>query len=230
MAPSATCVEDFGDEIVSPPIHPSLVPPSQNQSTPIALHISLIGAYVFHVVLKKPGTQSFKIWSTDSKVKIRSTKPSDGAPYDPLIGVPKEYHEFVDVFSKQKAQVLSDHRSYDLKIDLEDGAVPLSPSHLYSISALEQETLQAFIQENLNTGFIRPSKSGHGVPVLFACKKDGSLWLCCDFRGLNKITKKDRYPLLLINDLLDTLRKGHLYTKIDLRHTYHLVCVMDGDE
>src|ERR1700733_13177654 len=90
--PSATCVEDFGDEILSPPVHPSLVLPSQNQSPPVAPHISLIGAHVFHVLLKKPSTQSFKIWSTDSKVKIHSTKPSDGTLYDPLKGVPEEYH------------------------------------------------------------------------------------------------------------------------------------------
>jgi hypothetical protein len=79
-------------------------------------------------------------------------------------------------------------------------------------------------------GFIRPSKSSHGAPVLFVKKKDGSLRLCVDFRGLNKISKKDRYPLPLITDLLNAPRKARLYTKIDLRHAYHLVRIAEGDE
>src|SRR5882672_7941763 len=61
-------------------------------------------------------------------------------------------------------------------------------------------------------------------------KKDGSLQLCVDFRGLNRISKKDRYPLPLISDLLDAPRKARIYTKIDLRHAYHLVRVSPGDE
>jgi len=72
--------------------------------------------------------------------------------------------------------------------------------------------------------------SSHGAPVLFVKKKDSSLQLCVDFRRLNKITKKDRYPLPLISDLLDSPRKAHIYTKIDLRHMYHLVRIAKGDE
>jgi len=73
-------------------------------------------------------------------------------------------------------------------------------------------------------------KSPHGAPVLFIKKKDGSLRLCVDFHGLNHISKKDRYPLLLISDLLDSPRKAQIYSKIDLLHAYHLVHIADGDE
>lgn len=66
--------------------------------------------------------------------------------------------------------------------------------------------------------------------VLFVKKKDGSLWLCVHFHGLNCITKKDQYPLLLITDLLDFSYKAHIYTKIDLCHTYYLVQIIKGDE
>ena len=66
--------------------------------------------------------------------------------------------------------------------------------------------------------------------MLFAPKKDGKLRLCVDFRGLNKITKKDRYPLPLISDLLDAPRKARIYSKIDLKHAYHLVRIAAGDE
>src|SRR5882672_1040571 len=101
---------------------------------------------------------------------------------------------------------------------------------IYSLSQEELAALRKFIDKNLATGFIHPSRSSHGAPVLFIQKKDGSLRLCVDFRGLNQISKKDRYPLPLISDLLDAPRKARIYTKIDLRHAYHLVQVTHGDE
>jgi len=129
--------------------------------------------------------------------------------------VPEEYHNFADVFSKSKAGKLAEHRPYDLKINLDEGtAPPFGP--IYSLSQEELAALHKFIDENLATGFIHPSHSPHGAPVLFIHKKDGSLWLCINFRGLNQISKKDRYPLPLISDLLDAPRKARVYNKIDL--------------
>ena len=100
---------------------------------------------------------------------------------------------------------------------------------MYSLSETETKALQEFLNEHLASGFIRPSRSPHGAPVLFVKKRDGSLQLCIDFRGLNKITQKDRYPLLLITDL-DAPQKARIYTKIDLQHAYHLVRIAKGDE
>ena len=106
------------------------------------------------------------------------------------------------MFSKSKAGKLDDHRPYDLKITLDEGTVPpFGP--IYSLSQEELAALHKFIDENLATGFIRPSRSPCGAPVLFIRKKDGSLRLCIDFRGLNQISKKDCYLLPLISDLLD---------------------------
>jgi hypothetical protein len=87
---------------------------------------------------------------------------------------------------------------------------------MYSLSRTELEALRTFIEEHVHIGFICPSNSPHGAPILFVHKKDGSLCLCVDYRGLNKITKKDCYPLPLISNLLDTSWKAQLYTKIDL--------------
>ena len=101
---------------------------------------------------------------------------------------------------------------------------------LYTLSASELEALKEFIEENLNMGFIQPTSSPHGAPVLFVKKKNGSLRLCVNFCSLNRISKKDRYPLPLISDLLDSPRKAWVYSKIDLRHAYHLVCITNGDE
>ena len=97
-----------------------------------------------------------------------------------LTSLPEEYHDFADVFSKSKAGKLTKHRPYDLKITLDEGTVPpFGP--LYSLSQEELAALRKFIDENLATGFIHPSRSPCGAPVLFIRKKDGSLWLCIDF-------------------------------------------------
>ena len=82
----------------------------------------------------------------------------------------------------------------------------------------------------LGKGFIRSSHSPAGAPVLFAKKKDGSLRLCVDYRALNRITRKNRYPLPLIGTLVDQLRKAKVFTKIDLRAGYNNVQVADGHE
>ena len=149
--------------------------------TPVALHISIVGAHTFLSILKQPGTQLYKIWLSDNDFHTCSDKASTNMPADSLASMPKEYHNFIDVFSKQKAWELSNHHTYDLKIKLEEGTDPPSPRHLYSLSALKQETLQTFIQENLNFSFIHLLKSGHSGPVLFVKKKDNSLCLCCNF-------------------------------------------------
>ena len=97
-----------------------------------------------------------------------------------LLAVPKDYHEFANIFSKAKASVLAPHRDFDLKIDLEEGAT-LPPERLYSLSPIELEALRTFIDENLCFGFIHPTSSSHAAPVLFVKKKDGSLRLCVDY-------------------------------------------------
>jgi len=141
----------------------------------------------------------------------------------------QEYHKYTDVFSKSKAETLTPYHPYDLQIDLEKDSHPPIGT-IYSLSKFEQEVLKEFIDENLINEFICLTSSSYGAPVLFVKKKDGSLWLCIDFRRLNRITKGDQYLLLLISDLLDSPRKARIYTKIDLQYAYHLVCIAEGDE
>jgi len=143
--------------------------------------------------------------------------------------VPPEYCNYADVFSKAKASELPPHCNYNLKINLEEGTSPPLGT-VYSLSPVELSALQTFINKNLNTGFICPTASSHAALVLFVKKKDGSLCLCVDFQGLNKITKKDSYPLPLISDLLDSPSHGKIYSKINLWHVYHLVQIALGNE
>jgi len=208
------------DSVVSIPASETSVSNSERPN------IAIIGAEAFLCASKLPGSHNFELCLRSSDIEANSAKLAETPD---LSNVPSEYHEFADVFSKTKTEVLPPHRPYDLKINLEEGAQPLV-GPIYSLSASEQEALKEFIEENLTTGFIQPTSSPHGALVLFVKKKDGSLCLCVDFRGLNRISKKDRYPLPLISNLLDLPRKARVYSKIDLRHAYHLVRIADGEE
>ena len=113
----------------------------------------------------------------------------DNAPVN-MTGVPSDYHDFTDVFSKTCACTPAPHQPYNLKIELEEGtSPPFGP--IYSLSQSELKSLQEFLDKHLAMDCICLPQSPGRAPVLFACKKDGSLQLCINFRGLNKITKKD---------------------------------------
>ncbi|KAJ1596241.1 hypothetical protein NDA14_001923 [Ustilago hordei] len=143
--------------------------------------------------------------------------------------IPPEYHQYLDVFSRVKADKLPPHRTYDHQIPLEEGkSPPFGP--IYSLSEHELKTLRGYLEENLAKGFISPSDSPAASPILFVKKKDGSLRLCVDYRGLNRITIRNRYPLPLIDELLDRLRKARFFTRIDLRGAYNLLRIAKGDE
>jgi hypothetical protein len=135
-----------------------------------------------------PGSQSFQLNLAKKTLSGKSAAPT-GDPIN-LSSIPEEYHEFSDVFSKGKVETLPEHRSYDLKIDLEEGQAP-PPGRMYSLSPSELGPLRSFIEDNVRSGFIRPTNSPHRAPIFFIRKKDRSLRLCVDYRRLNKITKKD---------------------------------------
>ncbi|GAA5956477.1 hypothetical protein JCM10213_003320 [Rhodosporidiobolus nylandii] len=152
--------------------------------------------------------------------------------------VPEKYHEWLDVFSKQNccsSRVVSKDerevmkRPYDLKIDLEDGKT-VPQSKIYPLSATEMDVLADYIETNLRSQFIRPSTSPIGAPILFIKKKDGSLRLCVDYRNLNSVTMKNKYPLPLIDETLNQLSGAKHFTKLDLRNGYHQLRIAKGDE
>ncbi|KAL4030110.1 hypothetical protein IC575_008344 [Cucumis melo] len=95
--------------------------------------------------------------------------------------------------------------------------------------APQSERSKVRLQELLDKGFIRPSVSPWGAPVLFVKKKDGSMRLCIDYRELNKVTVKNRYPLPRIDDLFDQLQGATVFSKIDLQLGYHQLRIKDGD-
>ena len=101
---------------------------------------------------------------------------------------------------------------------------------LFSLSAPKRLDMEKYIGECLAAGLIRPSSSPAGAGFFFVGKKDGSLCPCIDYRGLNDITVKNRYPIPLISSAFNALQKAHFFTKLDLRNAYHLVCSKEGDE
>ena len=118
--------------------------------------------------------------------------------------ISKVYRDLANVFSPSNANFLPPHREENQAIELEPGKTPLF-GPLYNLSEYQLKTLREYIDENLANGFIRPSKSSAGAPVLFTPKPDGTLRLCVDYRGLNSMTIKNRYPLPLIDEILDFL-------------------------
>ena len=98
------------------------------------------------------------------------------------------------------------------------------------MSGPELAKMKKYVTSYLANCFIRPSKSLAAVPVMFMAKPDGKLRLVVDYRGLNKIAVKNRYPLPLIPEMLDWPHKAKVFTKIDLRNAYYQVRVREGDE
>ncbi|GJZ46037.1 putative reverse transcriptase domain-containing protein [Tanacetum coccineum] len=119
-------------------------------------------------------------------------------------------------------------RQVEFQIDLVPGAAPVARAP-YRLAPAKMQELSTQLQELSDRGFIRPSSSPWGAPVLFVKKKDGSFRMCIDYRELNKLTVKNRYPLPRIDDLFDQLQGSRVYSKIDLRSGYHQLRVREED-
>ncbi|CAN1260507.1 Transposon Ty3-I Gag-Pol polyprotein [Linum perenne] len=137
--------------------------------------------------------------------------------------------EFKDVMPPELPKELPPSRGVDHKIELEIGARPPAKAP-YRMAPPELEELKKQLKELLDAGYIQPSKSPFGAPVLFQKKKDGSMRLCIDYRALNKVTVKNRWPIPNIADLFDQLGGARWFTKLDLRSGYYQVRIAKGDE
>lgn len=154
--------------------------------------------------------------------------PSPSETID-LSNVPSAYHDLQEVFSKDRALSLPPHRPYDCSIELLPGS-PLPSRKLYNLSKPERESMEQYITDSLASGLIRPSASPVGAGFFFVEKKDKTLRPCIDFRGLNDITVKNKYPLPLIDSAFGPLHHATVFSKLDLRNAYHLVRIKEGDE
>ena len=144
----------------------------------------------------------------------------------PDLDLPRVVCKYVDVFPDELPG-LHPQRVVDFGIELHPSTSPISMTP-HRMALVELQEIRVQLHELLDKGFIRPSTSPWGAPVLFA-KKDKTLRLCIDYRQLNRVTIKNRYPLPRIDDLFDQLRGARVYSKIDLRTGYHQPRVRDTD-
>ena len=131
--------------------------------------------------------------------------------------LPPKYYDFLDVFDKAKADILPPHRPYDHKLEFtQEGYQNLPKSRLYPISGYKLQKVKEYLEEHLKKGFIVPSQAPFASPVLFAAKPDGGLRFCVDYRKLNVITKRNRYPIPLIDKVLGRVQGYKYLTRLDI--------------
>jgi transposase InsO family protein len=144
--------------------------------------------------------------------------------------IPEQYKSYEELFRDDKtATALPQHKPWDHEIKLQEGKTPTF-GPIYGLSERELTVLREYLDENLKKGFIRRSESPAGHPILFVAKKDGSDRLCVDYRMLNDITIKNRYPLPNISELQDRLAGAQYFTALDLRGAYNLIRMKEGEE
>lgn len=188
------------------------------------LKIELVSAAEFIEKDMKENPVVYSLFLTDNRNGLIVASVSIGtAPME----IPEEYRDFKDVFSAEDASLLPDEGGAFHAIEI-TADPPYGP--IYPLSAVQLRILREYLEENLRRGWITPSTSPAGAPVLFVPKKDGTLRLCVDYRGLNRVTIKNRHPLPLIDEMLDRLAGAKYYTRLDLRDAYHRIRIKVGDE
>ncbi|GKB85595.1 putative reverse transcriptase domain-containing protein [Tanacetum coccineum] len=186
-----------------------------------------LGTSLFTIDLIPLGHGSFDVivgmdWLSEHKAEIVCHEKVD----EPKLSDISVVRDFVEVFPEDLSG-LPPQRQVEFRIDLVPGEMPIAKSP-YHLAPSEMQELSTQLQELQDKGFIRPSHSPWGAPVLFV-KKDGALRMCIDYRELNKLTIKNRYPLLRIDDLFDQLQEARYFSKIDLRSGYHQLRVHEDD-
>jgi hypothetical protein len=145
--------------------------------------------------------------------------------------IPDKYEDFADVFSKQTADTLPESRpGLDCEIRLKENQELPSVKPIYRLSEPESLGLRKYLDEMLAKRFIRPSTSSIAAPIFFVSKPGGGFRPCVDYRTLNNITVKDKYPIPIMDTLIDQLSRAHIFSKIDLRTAYNQVRIAEGHE
>jgi hypothetical protein len=196
-----------------------------------AVDIFEISAAAFHLNIRRPDNELFStsVFEIDRELQARVLRDTDEDWAEILAKLPANYRPYMEDFSKAASDTLPPRREYDHKITLEADHT-LGHGPLYSQSTEELVILKKYLLENLDKGFIEPSQAPYSSPVLFVKKPNGGLRFCIDFRKLNAITRKDRYPLPLIDETLARLSKAKIFTKLDIRQAFHRIRIAAESE
>jgi hypothetical protein len=206
---------------------PILKSPSIAQLKPVevkkTVNIAMIRAAAYRTLAKNKEVKTFSLTISEidktlspveSSLELNEMTPAMSLK-ELKNKLPVDYHDFLNVFDKEKATQLPPHRSYDHKIELEGEGQP-PRSRLYPMSGHKLQKVKEYLEENLKKEFITPSKAPFASPILFAEKKDGSLRFCVDYRKLNALTKRDRYPIPLIDEVLARIQGSKYLTRLDI--------------
>lgn len=199
--------------MIKDPMREEMIYQGNSKTKKIPQNIYLTAAKAFQSL--KKGSEGFLVYALG--------EDSDTPSIDNIPVV----KELIDVFPDDLPGLPPD-REIEFEINVVPGAEPISKAP-YRMAPAELKELKSQLQELIDKKFIRPSVSPWGAPVLFVKKKDGSMRLCIDYRELNKITIKNRYPLPRIDDLFDQLRGAKVFSKIDLRSGYHQLKIKSED-
>jgi len=179
-------------------------------------------------ILLEPTVEDLCATSTISQKLAEGARRFVEARREPFIP-PNCVRGFESVFAKKDFDILLEHRQWDHAIELIPGSEPKS-SKVYPLSPVEQKELDTFLEENLHTRQIHPSKSPMAAPVFFIKKKDGLLRLVQDYRALNSMMVKNKYPLPLISELVSQLHGARYFTKLDVRWGFNNIRIKPGDK
>ena len=196
----------------------------KNELPETPLEIKMIAAAPFFHVSKQKGV---KLFSASLKNVEKALKPKQYT--DPATKLPPKLHEFFELFFHQKTNKLPPHKPYDHKIKFIKGKQP-KYGLLYSMSQRELQVLKKFFDENLTKSFIKTSSFPTAAPVLFGKKPGRNFRLCVNYKALNAITVKNRYPLPLIQETLDRLAKVKYFTKLNIVAAFNKIRMAESEK
>jgi hypothetical protein len=212
---------------------------------PEALDIKLVSARAFFNLAKRRDHHGFLMTPrTNEKYLCTATTGAvQAADYDKFMKggadytveelkqkVPEQYHSVLQVFMKDQANVLPPHRPEDHDIQLTEGSELPFARNYRPTNAPEAEVIKKYIDEHLGKGFIRSSSSPTAAPILVVRKPGGGLRVCIDYRALNEITIKNRYPIPLVTDTLSRLSRAKVFTKLDVVAAFNRIRIKEGKE
>ncbi len=193
-------VNSFYDEISSK-FHEK----STDEKSTIEIHSIAVAS--FNTLSRQKDVEIFAVFMKDLEIQLK--KQGSNKVTDSKSVVSSEYHDFLDVFFKEKADILSSHRKHDHRIELEKGhEFGHEYASLYNLSEEELQLVKKYLKEHLNKDFIESSTASYASSILFAKKPDDELRFCVNYRKLNAIIKKNRYPIPLIAETIARLSKA----------------------
>ena len=206
------------------------------------LDICTVSAAAFIKLARKRKHETGALWPEDLKdgrdehLRCFAISPEDYDKFmtqaehvDPKVKLPEEYHDFTDVFKHKDEFKLPPHKGVDHPINLKPGTEP-PYKKAFPINPAQLAAVKKYIDEELAKGTIEASNSPCASPVLIVRKPNGGLRVCMDYRALNAITVKDRYPIPLIKETLDRLCKAKIFTKLDIVAAFNNMRIREGDE